>query len=1176
MKILQLELNAFGPFTEAKLNFPTQPSELHVIYGANEAGKSTLRRALTHFFFGIPERTTDAYLHGNEHLRIGARLRHGHKELYGYRRKGRKHTLLDAHNKPLAETDLQDFLGGMNEAQFTSLFCFDHEHLRQGGENLLTGGGHVGESLFAASTGSLKLQNVLTELDKEAKDLFKAKGSQPRLNQALRTYKEACERMKTHSLSASDWSQKARALEEAQKQHYQISERLLALRAEHHRLQRIQRTRPLLQRRQELMDELATLTNVILLPDDATQRRIAAHLTLHTAQSQEQQATQAMSDLQAQLDAITIPQLLLAQKTTINSLRERLGSHLKAARDLPGVRTEMRTDESHAHTLLRRIYPHLALLEIHKVCVTDPQRESLKRLADNHPTLREKQLNIAENLEKSAQKRAQCQEMLAELPLSPDLTKLQLALIHALRQGDLEDSLAKDSKEIRSLTDRAEIGLKQLGLWSGTLVELEQATLPASEMVERFDRQFKDRENEQKRIKERGTEAQQRDSRASQKIDALCWAGKVPTEDDLNRARQIRQQNWQTLKQRATPETYQTFEGAMLRADEVVDRLRREAQRVAEQANLLAEQTAAQTEYEQQKKKWQLVNQSMQTLQREWDASWQLVKIKPWTPAEMRSWLQECLNLRQHAGILRERQQQWGIKQQLSLELRQELYQALLDLQSAQTAFEHDTKQISLFYPEKTKYSTKTEINSGTLPCLRDLIEQAQTGLNTITECQHHRENLEKQHKNLLFDCQRLESAKQQAQHALESWQTEWAQALVPLQLPVETPTETARNVLDTLDQVSYQWDKVQNLKRRIDLMERDADVFHQDVIALTRQIAADLVDGTVEQVVPELSNRLNQAEKDVTRYEQLQQRLQAEQRRQVHAREQLQTAQADLQALLQQAHCSDLDALEIAEQQSGQKKSLQRQFIDIEQQLLEQGDGFALIDLSQAAATVDIDQLPGQLQNLAEQIRVIEQERSEFDQKIGELRTLLNQMDGNDAAAQAADEAQLALADIQQLSERYLRIQLAATVLRKSIERYRERHQGPLVQRASELFERLTLGNFCGLKTDYNDNDQPVLLGLRDRHSTGIPTTGMSDGTRDQLYLALRLASLERYLEKNLPLPLILDDILINFDDNRSRATLEVLSELCQRTQILFFTHHARLVELAQTVVPNVVTQII
>ena len=57
-----------------------------------------------------------------------------------------------------------------------------------------------------------------------------------------------------------------------------------------------------------------------------------------------------------------------------------------------------------------------------------------------------------------------------------------------------------------------------------------------------------------------------------------------------------------------------------------------------------------------------------------------------------------------------------------------------------------------------------------------------------------------------------------------------------------------------------------------------------------------------------------------------------------------------------------------------------------------------------------------------------------------------------------------------------------------------------------------------------------------------------MSEGTCDQLYLALRLASLETWLEHNEPMPFIVNDILVSFDNQRAVATLEVLAELSAR----------------------------
>ena len=75
-----------------------------------------------------------------------------------------------------------------------------------------------------------------------------------------------------------------------------------------------------------------------------------------------------------------------------------------------------------------------------------------------------------------------------------------------------------------------------------------------------------------------------------------------------------------------------------------------------------------------------------------------------------------------------------------------------------------------------------------------------------------------------------------------------------------------------------------------------------------------------------------------------------------------------------------------------------------------------------------------------------------------------------------------------------------------------------------------------------------------------------MSDGTADQLYLALRLAGLEDYLDKNEPMPFIVDDILIKFDDERATAALQVLADISKKTQIIFFTHHRHLVDLAES----------
>jgi uncharacterized protein YhaN len=154
----------------------------------------------------------------------------------------------------------------------------------------------------------------------------------------------------------------------------------------------------------------------------------------------------------------------------------------------------------------------------------------------------------------------------------------------------------------------------------------------------------------------------------------------------------------------------------------------------------------------------------------------------------------------------------------------------------------------------------------------------------------------------------------------------------------------------------------------------------------------------------------------------------------------------------------------------------------------------------------------------------------------------------------------------LKQDARRFVRLRLAVHFLQTQIERFRKENQGPLLEKSGQVFQSITRGAFAGLGAEFNADDVPILVGLRPDQSS-VPISGMSDGSRDQLYLALRLSALNRYLEAHEPMPLILDDLLITFDDDRATAILPQLAALARRTQIFLFTHHDHLVELCRRV---------
>ena len=152
----------------------------------------------------------------------------------------------------------------------------------------------------------------------------------------------------------------------------------------------------------------------------------------------------------------------------------------------------------------------------------------------------------------------------------------------------------------------------------------------------------------------------------------------------------------------------------------------------------------------------------------------------------------------------------------------------------------------------------------------------------------------------------------------------------------------------------------------------------------------------------------------------------------------------------------------------------------------------------------------------------------------------------------------------MQEVAERYVRVRASGMLLRWAVDRYRKEKQGPLLKRAGELFRMLTRNSFERLEVRFDERDTMHLTGVRpDGEVVAVP--GLSTGTEDQLFLALRIAAVEDYLARAVALPFVADDLFINFDPDRSAAGFEVLGQLAERTQVLFYTHHPHLVDVAR-----------
>jgi uncharacterized protein YhaN len=232
-------------------------------------------------------------------------------------------------------------------------------------------------------------------------------------------------------------------------------------------------------------------------------------------------------------------------------------------------------------------------------------------------------------------------------------------------------------------------------------------------------------------------------------------------------------------------------------------------------------------------------------------------------------------------------------------------------------------------------------------------------------------------------------------------------------------------------------------------------------------------------------------------------------------------------------------------------------------QAVVDGGDGLSFEALLTEYDTVPPETVKPRLDELDHQLTESVDLKTRLASDLAQAKADLQRVQGGADAAVAESMRLESLAQMGDAAERYMKVSAAARLLRWAIDRYRERKQGPLLQRAGELFAQLTLGGFNRLVPDF-EVTPPKLIAVRGSGER-VPIEGLSEGTRDQLFLALRLAALEMHIASDTALPFIADDLFVNFHDSRSRAGLAALGELSRTTQVIFLTHHEHLVEVAR-----------
>lgn len=1190
MRLQSLELIRYGRFTDRSLNFPPSHCDFHLIVGPNEAGKSTLRRAVAELLFGMPLRSEMDFVHPLAELRLGAVIESaGVAPVAFHRARGRK-SLRRPDDSPLPDTALADHLGSSSQGLFERMFCLDLPGLLQGGQSILDASDDMGQLLFQSAAGLADLGRLRDALAQEADGLYAPRRSEKRAFYLALDQVEAARRtLRECTVNTRVWSAAVAEVERLEAAAAQADGRWRQLATQRQQLERLRRIAPRVAQWQELQEQLAALGPTLPLPADAAQRLAEAEVALATQAATLQLQRRSAAQLQQQLQALTPDDAVLALAAAVKALAEQGQACAHHLRDIGRREDEVQQHLREAAALaaqlgwpgeeaaLRERLPSPLMLKALSGLMQ--QRGALLQAQESAERALARTQNDLARLETAAAGPGHTQhtkhtdqtgqtgqtgqaEAAAPSPLDSRARDLQTALrqaqplLAAAHLRSLETAAAQAS-------DQLDQALAALGPWRQEVVQLAGLSLPSEERLSALKAEHATAQAACATALQQQALAQEQARRAALALAQFGAAQQVVTPQEVFQARRARNTLWQGIREQpqTLDEAAPRLDQAIEQADTLVDRLRDQADQAARLIGLRqaaereeAAALAATRQADEAARRCALLDST-------WADQAAAIGLPGMPLLDLSGWLGLRRNALQAGATLDQLRRELAARQQAETQAAAALAQALRAFGPA--------------LPDPDDSGGAGAALAALCSRAEQLLAEHQT---RCAQAAARAEELARAHQDQAQQALQL----QHCCAAVAQWQQRWQAALAAASLqtqalPAEVMTpDLAQAAVERVEQLRERLGQVDELRvQRIHTMQRDLADFDRAAAQLRCSLAPASAGGPNDEHqspadTPDshawaaaMLERLQRA-RDVHKE---QQRLLNAQRETLAALQRCEAALAASQAavapLYTLAQTAEPATLRERIAASDQQRRLQAQLQPQRQALLEAGDGAsfeALLAEHGAAATQD---LKAQLELLDGQLEAVAEERRRLAVELNRAQAERDHIHGGDAAAQAESKRLEALSQLGDVAERYLQVATGHRLLRWAVDRYRERRQGPLLQRASALFAQLTLGGFARLAPDF-EHDPPRLEAVR-ASGERVGIHGLSEGTRDQLFLALRLAALELHIAADRPLPFIADDLFVNFHDQRSRAGLTVLGELARKTQVIFLTHHEHLVEVAR-----------
>lgn len=1136
MKLLEIGLERYGAFAGRSINFDSTKG-LAVVYGPNEIGKSTLLSGVSDFFYGIPTYSAHGELFGYDAMRLVAHLQMADgAELRLKRRKGRNKTLSDDKGGAYDQDILGHALGATTRERFLELFGLNHATLRAGGEGLLSADGELGRLIVEAGGGLRSMVQRLGALDVYVDGLFSPRRSEKREFYKALAKVEAADRIaKTATTSKDAYLEARNGHAEAAARYKALIEGARALGKRNSELERLVRVQPLLVRLAAAESELEIFIDFAALPPGFHEQLAKANANLAEAETEARRVKNTEARLQERRNRLSIDAEWPKHRDRIAAIAETAIEVRKARQSLNNRKREL-TEIDAKLAMLRTLLDVVPESDLAAIAPSNGDLEEVRRLLTEAVERRadmSAQAKSAANLEdelatlKETIESARSAGRDRPFGIDPaELSALPQAQSGAAAQGK---RLAQDADELNA--DIARLGfrdLEHMRTMAFPDVETLRAEMDARQRLRR----------EVEAAEARADEARASAETAQSAAHRLEYGAALASAETIQQARRSRDQALAPLiashrtGQAQAPLAQRENEitalaSANSTADDLADRRTSDAERVAALAQQRTRQEEAKLAERQAK-----------------EAATRFAAQLKARESTFATTFADATAFESDPGKLLT----VAIERTRLIDAAANLHRNLADADTRLSDLEPKRQALGL-----------AESLLNTPPAKQaTLVERVKSAIATIKA--HDAE-----HANFIRDV-REAAAKETQRAKLEEvlsaytqaeivWHSAWANAVAALGLKGEVSLDQAEHVMREWAIARGELSTANQTRRRIAQIDTDIAVLAADVTACASELGLTLAADPVEAAF-ELKRLSEQQEQQWVAYSELSPELENAKAAVYEADEALTEAtRVIVEFRAQMSLAEDCDLVSVIDRLRARddKHALVHQLRD---QISSAGDQIALSDLRQSCADRDIDSLRADQAAVELESQHHEGIVKEAVEAMKEFASALTSFEDPSAVNQAIADRECAASDMHTVTQRWVETIVARDLLVEAIARVRAEHQDPLIARAGELFRMTTKGAFQGIEADIDADGKPVVVGRRpDGRTLGVGK--MSDGTRDQLFLAFRLASIEQYGKSGEPIPFIADDILVHFDDERAAATLQLLAEFGKTNQVLLFTHH-------------------